>query len=328
MTKVVSTVPKQRYERFGVYFPNEWQISYLEAPYTEEALIESCKDADFLFLMSVHPASKKVIDALPKLKMIHVEGVGYNQVDVEAAKAAGLPVCNNRAVNNGAVAEHTIGLILAGLRRTATSDARIKNEGYSLTQGQFMAQGQHELAGLKVGLIGMGAIGKEVAARLRGWGCELYYFDEFRPGPEVEKDLDIAYLTLDDLISSCDVISLHVPVLPSTINMISAAQLKQMKPSALLVNTARGEIVDQMALAEALETGEIYAAALDTLSPEPVPAYHPLLHLSDQAAARLTLTPHVAGTTDEAFRRMLKNAIANMQRVEKGEKPNNIVYQL
>lgn len=328
MPKVVSSVPKQRYERFGVYFPDGWEVSYIEAPYSDEELIAACKDADYLFLMSVHPATEQVIRALPGLKMIHVEGVGFDKVNAEAARAAGIPVCNNRAVNNGAVAEHTIGLILAGLRRAAACDAQIKSEGYAATQKQFMAAGQHELADLHLGLIGIGAIGREVAARLKGWGCRISYYDAFRPAPETERELGVGYLELEELLAACDVISLHVPVLPSTFHMISGPQLKAMKKSALLINTARGEIVDQMALAEALEQGEIYGAALDTLYPEPAPGYHPLLNLSPQAARRLTLTPHVAGTTDEAFTRMLRNAIANMQRVERGERPLNIVNEV
>ena len=329
MAKVVSTVPAWRFERFQAAFPADWTVTFLNVPYAQEQLIDACKDADYLFVGSAeHPVTARAIGAFTTVKLIHVEGVGYNEVDVEAARAKGIPVCNNRAVNNGAVAEHTIGLILAALRRVALTDYQIKREGYGSCKKAFMAQGQHELADLHVGLVGIGAIGREVAKRLMGWGCKVSYYDAFRPAPEVERELGVDYLELTDLVSRCDVVSLHVPALPSTIGMISTAQLEAMKPSAILVNTARGEIVDQAALAAALERGEIAAAALDTLSPEPPPADHPLFRLSEDAAKRLTLTPHIGGTTDEAFTRMLHNAIANMERLERGEAPVNIVNGL
>ncbi|MDL2258179.1 NAD(P)-binding domain-containing protein [Eubacteriales bacterium OttesenSCG-928-K08] len=321
MFKVVSSVIKQRFEKFNIHFPQEWAVTYIKSPYSDDDLIAACKNADFLFLNSTHPASAQVIEACPNLKMIHVEGVGYDKVDVEAAKALGIPVCNNRAVNNGAVAEHTIGLMLAGLRRTAVCDTQVKTEGFGACQQKFMAAGQHELADLHVGLVGIGAIGKEVAIRLKAWGCKISYYDAFRPTPEVEEALDVSYLELDDLIRECDIVSIHVPVLSSTFHMFSTPQFDAMKESALLINTARGEIIDQMALADALEKGKIYGAALDTLYPEPAPAYHPLLNLSPEASSRLTITPHVGGTTDEAFIRMLKNSIKNMLRVANGEQP-------
>lgn len=188
-----------------------------------------------------------------------------------------------------------------------------------------MAQGEHEIKGQHIGIIGIGAIGREVALKLKNWGCKISYYDVFRPSEEVEKSLNVSYLPLEEIISDCDIISVHVPVLPSTINMLSYEQFKNMKKNALVINTSRGEIIDQMALADALENGLIYGAALDTISPEPVPAFHPLLNLSPKAKKRLTLTPHIGGTTDEAFIRMLTGAIANIKRVIAGEKPINIV---
>ena len=325
MPKVVSSVPKQRYDKFNIHFPKDWEIHYINAPYTEEELIAAGQDADYLFLMSMHPLTGEVIRALPHLKMIHTEGVGVHLVDLEAATARGIPVCNNHAVNSGSTAEHTIGLILAGLRRTAACDAQLKTEGFRETQRQFIAAGQRELAGLHVGLIGFGSVGKEVAKRLKAWCCKLSYYSTRRDAPELEQELGVQYLERDALISTCDIISLHAPVLPETRHMISAPELGAMKRTALLVNTARGELVDQMALAEALEKGELYGAAIDTVYPEPAPADHPFLHLSPEAARRLTWTPHIAGITDEDFTRMLTNAIANMQRRERGERPLNIV---
>jgi len=325
MPTVVSSVPRQRYDRFGIHFPIDWEVRFLVAPYTDEEMIRACEGADYLFTMSAHPVTENAIREMPSIKLIQVEGVGYEKVHMEAANAAGITVCNNRGVNSGAVAEHTIALFLVGLRRISAGDAQIRSEGYAITRNRFMVEGYHELASRNVGLIGFGDIGKEVAARLKGWGCEICYFDVVKAAVEIEEEYGVNYLELNALLAGSDIVSLHVPALPSTLHIIAAPQLKKMKKTALLVNTARGELVDSMALVKALEAGEIYAAALDTFETEPMPAGHPLLNLSAEAAKRLTLTPHIAGITDEAFARMVKNSILNMQKVEWGESPDNIV---
>ena len=325
MPLVCSTVPAARFERFGVRFPEGWDVRYVEEPLTDERILDAARDADYLLVGSVHVCSENVIRNSPKLRLIHTEGVGFDKVDLKAAKERGIPVCNNRAANNVAVAEHTVGLMLAGLRRTALADLGIKTQGYLKTEAAYMAQGERELFGQRVGLVGFGAIGREVAARLNAFGCRICYYDAFRPKPEVEQALSAEYLEQDELLRSCDIISLHVPVLPTTEGMINAKTLRMMKPDALLVNTSRGEIIVNEDLAEALEQGIIYGAALDTVAPEPMPDDHPLRRLSPQAAARLTLTPHVGGKTDEAFRRMLRGAVDNFVRVENGEAPVNVV---
>lgn len=328
MPIVVSTVPEWRFKRFGASFPEGWTVRFVEPPLTDDRIIEQCADADYLFAGSWDKISGEIIKASPKLKLLHVEGVGFDKIDLKTASQAGLAVCNNRAVNNTSVAEHTIGLILAGLRRTVLVDAQIKSLGFKETQARFLSQGEHELGGMRVGLIGFGAIGREVASRLVGWNCDVCYYDAFRPSEDVERNLKVAYMELDALISTSDIISIHVPVLPSTEGLINADRLHRMKRSALLINTSRGEIIVNEALAEALEKGQIYGAALDTVAPEPMPADHPLLMMSPEAMARLILTPHIGGVTDEAFTRMLKNSVANFVRVENGEKPVNVVNGL
>lgn len=324
MTKVVSTVPLSRFERFGIYFPENWETVYLPE-YNEDSLAREVEEADFLFVMSVHSVTEKVIENAKNLKMIHTEGVGFNAVDCEAAKKRGIYVCNNSAVNNGAVAEHTIGLMLAGLRRTVMTDEQIKNGEFGSCQKKHRSSGSNELSNRCVGLIGFGAIGKEVAKRLISFGCKVHYYDAFRATPEQEESAHVTYMDFDELIRSCNILSLHVPVLKNTINMLSYKQFDQMSEDTLVVNTSRGEIIDQNALADALINKKIYGAALDTLYPEPPDKDNPLMNLDESAMKRLILTPHIAGTTDEAFTRMLKNAIQNMQIMLEGKKPVNIV---
>lgn len=323
--KIVSTVPVSRFEKYGVIWPAKWDISYVDFPYTDDELIESAQGADVLFVNSIHPVSSAIIAQCAGLKMIHTEGVSYDKVDVAAAKRAGIMVCNNRAVNAEAVAEHCIGLMLAGLRHTARVDHQIKTQGYAVAKEQCTVEGVRELSGQEIGLIGMGVIGREVAKRLLPWGCKLRYFDVVRMAEDAEAALQLEYKPLEELLACSDIISVHVPVTPGTMRMLGKEQFAKMRPTALLINNSRGEIVDNMALAAALEAGQIFGAALDTVDPEPLPAWHPLLHLSQEAADRLTLTPHIAGMTDQAFRRMLEWTIQDITCMEQGQIPQNII---
>jgi D-3-phosphoglycerate dehydrogenase len=166
-----------------------------------------------------------------------------------------------------------------------------------------------------------GAIGREVVRLLKPFGCKISYYN---PTPKADAGDDISYLPFSELLRQCNIISLHVPVLPSTINMISREALAAMQPETLLVNCARGEVIDSRALAEALENDTIYGAAIDTLSPEPPGADHPLLNLSSKAMDKLIITAHTAGNSDRAFQNMLGGGVDNMKRIAAGERPINI----
>ncbi len=272
MPVVVSTVPQSRFNLYEIAFPQSWEVRYVEAPYSDEALIAACRQADFLFVGSTHEVSAEVIENSPSLRFIQVEGVGFDKVDVGAAAKAALPVCNNQGVNAVSVAEFTVGLMLAALRRMASADREIKAGHFEECQKNYRGRGVNEMISRRVGLIGCGAIGRNVARMLMPFGCQVVYFDEYRPSPEVEKELALTYVTLEELIGTCDIISLHVPVLPHTLNMISKPQLEMMKPSALIINASRGEVLDQYAPAEALEAGRIYGAAIATHSTDEPPA--------------------------------------------------------
>ena len=326
MIKVVTTVPYSRFQQFGILFPEDWDVAYLEDP-APETLLENTKDADFLFVRSLHSVTEEIINAAKKLRLIHTEGVAYNTVDIEAAAKKGIPVCNNQGVNNKAVAEHTIGLMLASLRRIAWADSEIKRGNYAACQKKHRSASSRELGSLHIGLVGLGAIGREVARRLIPFGCKVSYHDIVRSGDSVEEELNVEYTDLNSLLTTCDVISLHVPVTPSTARIISSDQLNVMKPGALLINASRGELVDQEALAAALEEGRV-CAALDTVTPEPLNSDSPLITLSPEASSRLVITPHIAGTTDEAFTGMLSRALENMRRVLRNEPLQNVVNEV
>lgn len=323
--KLVSTVPQSRFDKYDIHFPSDWEVKYLDVPYTDEELNAALEGIEYLLVGAVHPVSEAVIKANPQLKIIQSEGVAFDKIDFNAAKEAGIPVCNNRGANANGVAEHTIALMLAAFRRIALADRRLRKDDYNDVKAESLAFGVHELGGKHIGFVGMGAIAKEVVKRLAGWNVKCSYYDTFRPTPEQEKELGIDFMEFDDLCAACDVISMHVPVFPETVGMLGEKQFKAMKNTSIVVNTARGEVIDQEALAKALEAGEIAHAALDVIAPEPTPKDHVLVNMSQEGMDRLTMTPHIGGMTDEAFITMLNGAISNFEAVEAGKEPANIV---
>lgn len=280
---------------------------------------------DVIVADAISPVSAQLMEAFPTLKLVHSEGVAYNAIDVAAARERGVAVCNNAGVNAGAVAEQAVLLMLACLRHVVEGDAAVRAGRQIQMKERLMVSGIRELGDCTVGLVGFGAIAVETARRLRAFGCDVAYWNRNRRSPEQEAECGVRHLPLDELARTCDIVSLHVPVTPETENMVDAAFLDMMKDDAILVNTARGEIVDQVALATALQEGAIGAAGLDTLSPEPVAADHPLALLEGEAAARLVLSPHIGGVTEGMFRRAWRTIWENIARIERGEQPVNVV---
>ncbi len=299
----------------------DWKLVNLgNAAVSDEAVAET--EPEVLIVDAVTPVTAELIEKLPKLKMIHSQGVAYNRIDTEAAKKRGIYVCNNAGVNAVSVAEHAVMLMLASLRRLCESQESVYAGHQIDFKNRMFSDALPELYGKKVGIVGYGAIGKELAKRLSAFGCELFYYD-------VVKTADpIAYLPLNELLSSCDIITLHVPVLPSTTGMINEETLKLLKKNAVLLNTARGELVDQEALKKALEEDRIGLFAADTLSPEPVLPDNPLLNLSEKAAKKVLLTPHIAGFTAGSFERTYRNIWKNTAAVQDGLHPDFVVNGL
>lgn len=317
-------------KRFKKYMPcmdivSRVECSVVNRGTSDEEIIECTKDADFIVADAVSPVSAKLMAAFPSLKLVHSEGVAYNAIDVAAAQDAGIFVCNNAGVNAAAVAEQAILLMLGCLRHIVEGDRAVRSGGQIAMKERLMVQGIRELGDCTVGLVGMGAIAVQTALRLKSFGCNVVYWNRHRRPEETERELGIRYVPLEELSGICDIVSIHVPVTPETENLVNADFLERMKDDAVLINTARGEIVDQVALACALEQGTIGAAGVDTLSPEPVAADHPLAQLSEKAACRLVLSPHIGGVTEGMFRRAWTTIWHNIELVAEGSQPANIV---
>lgn len=325
MIKVVSLLPRQHFELYELEEPQHWELTF-QNEHGAEAIIKACKGVDFLLVPAAYPyITAEILENIPSISMVQVFGTGFDKVDIKAAASANIPVANTPGLNSGTVAEFTIGMIIALQRKIVHCDREVKEGRHIEIKQALVREGQREISGTKVGLIGLGAIGRRVAFIARMLGAEVSYYDPLRLSDEDEKELSIKFGSFEKILANNEVISLHLPLTEHTKNLIGARELSLMKKGTLLINTSRGALVDQQALADALENGDMGGAALDTLYPEPPLPDHPLLNLSPAASAKLILTPHIAGVTKRAFSEMLKEAISNIERVTRGNLPKHVV---
>ncbi len=268
------------------------------------AFAREMRDADVL-LHVLEPVTAAVIGAAPRLRLIQKIGVGVNTIDLDAARAHGAAVCNMPGSNSQAVAEATLMLMLAALRRAVALDRQTRaGLGWRMDSEVFDRVG--ELGERTVGLVGYGAIPKLLAPVLRALGADVIHTSR-TPGAE-------GWHPLGDLLARADVISLHVPLTPETARLVNADSIASMKPGAVLVNTARGGLVDEAALIAALCSGHLRAAGLDVFADEPAPASNPLFSLDNVIVA-----PHVAWLTPETLGRSIHIAMENCRLLRDGE---------
>jgi len=328
--KILIIGNKDRYLKFmpTSNFVKEIEMVFCLRESTDEERLALAADADAIAIDPIAKLSGHLISNMPKLKIIQSEGVGYNLVDCKTAKDRGVYVCNSKGSNASAVAEQTVLLMLGLLRNVVTGD-RLEREGLQIqTKERMMLEGITELADCKIGLIGFGDIAKETAKRLLPFDCDLFYYTKTQKSEAIENDYHIHYMPLDEMARSCDIISIHCPVNEETENMINTEFLSKMKSSAYIVNTARGEIVDNMALYNAIVSGTIKGAGLDTVAPEPTPKDHILLNLPKPYDEHILFSPHVGGITTSYFKRAHIKNWENIERALKGETPNFIVNDL
>lgn len=255
----------------------------------------------------LRPVDVAVLDAAPGLRLVQKIGVGVNTIDLDAARARGIAVCNLPGSNSQAVAEHALALMLAVLRRLRTFDA-LTRAGRGWQRDPALEDGLGELGGRTVGLVGHGSVPAILAPVLAALGAEVLYTARAPHAVAVGR-----FVSLDDLLAGSDLVSLHVPLTDATAGMIDAGALARMKPGAVLVNTARGGLVDTAALIEALDSGRLSGAGLDVFDPEPLPEDHPLLGRED-----VVLAPHVAWLTQETLARSVATAAENCRRLGSG----------
>ena len=259
--------------------------------------------------------------AAPKMKLVQLLSAGYDRVDIEAARKAGVPVSNNGGANAIAVAEHTVMLMLAVLKRVVKFHNDIVAGKWR--GGDSPETRVYELAGKTLGIVGLGNIGKKVARRAAAFDMRVQYYDIARLSLDQEDALGVRFALFTELLQSSDVLSLHVPLDDSTRNMIGARELGLMKPTSIIVNTCRGPVIDEDALYRALKDGKIAGAGLDVFVEEPPSKTHPVFSLPN-----VTLTPHSAGPTWENWTSRFRNGFDNIQRVASGQKARWIIPEL
>jgi len=323
--KVFCILPLGRFEEAGVLLPEALDFRFEEL-LTEKEIILACQGVDFLLVPAAYPdITSRIIENIPSVRMIQTTGTGYNRIDIQSAARLGIPVASSAGRNVTTVAEFTLALLIALQRHLVVSDREIKAGHYTRAREHFFKFGSREVSEARIGIIGFGEIGRKVAQLVLSLGASVSYYDLERTPEGLESKLGVAFKPLDELLRSCDVISLHVPLTDRTRGMVGSREFRLMPSGALLINTSRGEVVDQKAMAEALGAGHLGGAALDTVHPEPLPPDDPLLQLPASARDRLLLTPHIAGMTRGAMHRMLTGAIENILRAASGETPEHIV---
>ena len=307
------------------YDAGPWLEGQLQALAADGLAVSVCTEADEARFLAVLPETDVLwhvlkplhadhIHAAPRLRLIQKIGVGVNTIDLAAARARGIPVCNMPGTNSRAVAEMTLGLMLAVLRKLGALDRQLRNSGQWRSPPAWQGD-LGELCGRTVGLVGFGAVPRILAPILAAMGAEVIY-----TGLGAKPDVPYAYLSKAELLECADIVSLHIPETDQTRHWLDSDAMAAMKPGAVLINTARGGLVEESALLDALQGGHLAGAGLDVFAAEPLAAGHALLVLDNVITA-----PHVAWLTRETLERSLAFALENVRRLESGEPLQNQV---
>ena len=289
--------------------PEGFDIQFLEEQ-TDNCLLNSVSGADYILAGGRLKISKEVLENASKLKMIQRSGVGLDGLDLNAIKEKGIPLYVNQGVNAESVAEHTLLLILSCLRRLSVIAHNTKS---GIWKKQEQGIKTHELFGKTVGIIGMGNIAMTLVGMLKPFHVNILYYNLFRCSEDYEKENNMTFVSLEELFHESDIISVNCALTDETRNLINHDSLAKMKNGAILVNTARGEIVEAQAVADALISGKLSFAGLDVHQTEPISDDYPLKNIEN-----VILTPHIGGVTADSFTAMMKAAFRNIELFDKG----------
>ncbi|MCL1835657.1 MAG: NAD(P)-binding domain-containing protein [Oscillospiraceae bacterium] len=323
--KVALLVDRSSFEKYARWEGTGWELIHMGngVPEPEKVIATG---ADVIVADAITKVGPEIIDNMPGLKLVHSQGVAFNAIDTLAAKDAGIFVCNTAGENARPVAEQTVLLMLSLLKSFRHNEDMIYADRQMEAKMACFNEDQPELYGLKAGIVGYGAIGRILASILEAFGCELCYYDTRLADPNIDK---IPFKPLEELFAECDIISLHVPVTPETENMVNSDTLKLFKRGAILINTARGELIDNEAVAQALISGQLGGFGADTLAPEPFIMSNPIISgLPEEVRRRVALSPHIAGITAGFFDRAFKRIKGNIEAIDRNEKPVCIVNGL
>lgn len=324
MADVICLRPEEDFLKVGVRAPDTLTASYLSPEDSE--LAEHIAGARAILIPAVGPPLPVGLFESSRIELVQVTGAGVDRVDADAMKALGIAVANVPGGSSAAIAEYAVSSALALLRRMLWANEELRAGRYVEARKQMVEAHLSGLDGLTVGIVGLGVIGLTVARAFDSMGSRIVYHDPAPRDPELLGPLDAQSLSLTELLECSDIVTLHVPLIGETEGMIGPAELARMKAGAILVNAARGGIVDEQGLADELTSGRLGGAAVDVYSQEPPDQDNPLLQLTKEAQGRLLLTPHIAGVTRQSWAFLFRSAWQNVERVlVHGEPPENRV---
>ncbi len=322
---VICLRPEADSLRAGVKPPTSLKITF--RAHDDPELPALMGTARALLIGAVGPRLPAALFENSTVKMVQVTGAGVDRVDEPTLKRLGIAVCNVPGGSNYAVADYTVTAASVLLRRFAWGDSEIRAGNYVKFRARMITENLASLDGLVVGVVGLGTVGLAVAQAFHQKGCMITYFDPAPRNPDAIAAIGAKSVTFDELLRTSDVVTLHVPLLPATKGLIGNAQLATMKPGAILIQAARGGVVDETALAEHLASGHLGGAAVDVYSQEPPPPDNPLFTLQGDGGRRLLLTPHIAGVTRQSIAVLHRTSWDNVERVlVRGEAPQNRAY--
>ena len=285
---------------------------------SESEMLTIARDADFILAISL-PITRQIIEGAPKLRLIQKWGAGYERIDIQSAFDRGIPVAVTRSSNSATVAEYTILLILAVLKKLLIADRSVRDGKWIKMELRTQT---FDLKGKVVGLVGLGNIGRALVKCLHGFGVELIYHDIYRVNPSDEKALGVRFVEFSELLETADVISIHVPLTAQTKGLFSKNEFDKMKDTSVIVNMSRGPIIDESELYQALTHNKIAGAALDVFAKEPPDPDNPLFKLDN-----VVLSPHMGGATYDSLLAVAKHALQNIDDFANGKSlsPNDLV---
>jgi phosphoglycerate dehydrogenase-like enzyme len=320
----VSTFEDDVYEKItgGVFDHERFDLVRAGKDASEEEIIELVVDAAIILTDPLHvrPVTRRIIEAAENLKLIQCYSIGFDDVDIEAARDRGIPVANAAGTLSKPIAEYTITVALYLMKSIEYANSEILKGNWVQQQMLTPPMQPLEFGVLTLGIVGCGSIGQEVARLAKGFGTRILYYNRRKLPEEIERELGIEYSSFDDVLISSDVLSINVPLTNETRGMIGADEIARIKSGAVLVNTARGEIVDYGALADALKSGHLRGAAVDVFENEPDIWDCPLLGLRN-----VILTPHSSATSPESPRRCMEKVAENLALFYEGTPLLNIV---
>lgn len=295
---------------------------------SEDEVCEAVRDADIIVAFPGSPLiTRRVLEAAKKCKLVQASSVGYDFIDLDAATELGIPVANNPGWNSTSVAEHTIMLILMALKRTIYAYQKSIEEGFTMPEIQGLWSQVWEFRGKTLGIIGLGATGKEVAKLARAFGPRMLYYKRNRLPEDEERELGVEYRPFDELIEESDIITLHVPLNAETKGMIGREEIAKMKDGAIIINVAREYVLDDAAAAEALKAGKLHAVGVDVV-PFRIEDGRWLGDTPLIDCDYVISTPHLAGATKEAFIRSARQWSENVCKLLDNEKPHYLINKI